>query len=86
MRIRMHSAGFHIRQVLKQCVQNVRRFIGAAGDESAEQCNLVVSNVAISDTTGLAVTNVMLGKQVVFVRFKMSAVCGSGLPRPPLLG
>jgi len=74
-----------IREVLKQCVQNVRRFIGSAGDEAAKQRNVVVRNMAVSNATGLAVTDVMLGKQIVFVRFKMGVVGGGGLPHSPLL-
>src|SRR5450830_1821219 len=85
MRIRMHAAGLHIREVLKQCVQNEGRLIGSTGDEATEQRNVVVRNMAVSDTTGLAVTDVMLGKQIVFVRFKVGAIGGGGFSRPPLL-
>lgn len=85
MGVGMHPARLQIREVLKQCVQNVRRFIGSAGDEAAKQRNVVVRNMAVSNATGLAVTNVMLGKQVVFIRFEMRAVGGCGLSRPPLL-
>jgi hypothetical protein len=35
--------------------------------------------------TSLAVSDMAFCKQIVFVRLKMSAVGGSGLPRPPLL-
>ena len=74
-----------IRKVLKQCIQNVRRFKGSTGDEAAKQRNVFVRNVAVSDTAIFAVTDDMLGKQIVFVCFKMGAVGGCRLACPPLL-
>ena len=79
MGIRMHAAWLHIGEVLKQRIQNEGRLIGAAGNETTEQCNVVVRDVAVGDSPGLAVANVMLGEQVVFVRLKMGAI---DLPRP----
>ena len=85
MGVCMHAMGLYIGEVLKQSIKNVRCLIGSARDKAAEQRNVDVRNVSVSDATGLAITNVMLGKKIVFVRFEMGAVSGCGLPRPPLL-
>ena len=85
MCISMHAAGLHIGEILKQRIQNVRRLIGSAGDESAEQRDVIVRHVAVGDATSLAVADMMLCKQIVLIRLKMGAIGGGRLPRPPLL-
>ena len=43
------------------------RLIGSAGDEAAEQRDVIVRHMSICNTTSFAVTDVMFSKQVVFV-------------------
>lgn len=85
MCIGMQAIGLHIRQVLKQSIQNLRRLVGPAGNETAKQSNVIVRNMSIRDATGFAVTNVMFSKQIAFVGFKVGSVSGGGLARTPLL-
>lgn len=58
----MHSAGFPLREVLKQHIQNVGRLVGSTGDEVTELRNVVVGDVGVSNATGRAVTDVMFGE------------------------
>ena len=62
MRIRMHTAGFHIREILKQSVQNVGRLVGSAGDKAAKQRDVIIGDMAVSNASGLAITDVMFGE------------------------
>ena len=62
MGIRMQPAGLQVREVVKQCIKYVRRFIDTTGDEATEQRNVVIGNMAVGDTTGFAIANVMLSE------------------------
>jgi hypothetical protein len=55
----------------------------AAGDEIAEQRDVIVGDVPIGDATGFAVPDMAFGEQVVFVSLKMRAVGNGRLARSP---
>lgn len=81
-----HAFGLQVRQVPEQGIEDVGGFIGAAGDESAEQGNIVVGNVAIGDSAGLSKADMVLSQQIVLVGFEVRPVrcrrlAGAPLPR-----
>lgn len=72
-----------IGQVFQEGIQYVRGFISAAGDKAAEQSDVVIRYVPVSNTPGLAVPDVVFGQQVVFIGLKVSTIRGGGIPGTP---
>jgi hypothetical protein len=57
-----------------QDVENVGGLVNAAADEAAEQRDVVVRDVAISDSAGLSISKVASRQQIVLESLEVGAV------------
>ena len=75
--------GLGVGQVPQQALDDVDRFPDAAGDEVAEQRDVVVGDVVVGDPAVAAVADVRLGQEVVDQRVDLRAVGGDARPVSP---
>ena len=84
MRIGMHPLRVQIGQIREQCIENVGRLVGAVGNKAAEERDVVVGDVPVGDTADLAIADMVLGHEIVFIDFKMRPIGHRRFPGPPL--
>ena len=80
----MHRCRLDVRGVLEQALQNVDRFPDAAWDEMAEQGDVRIRDVVVSDATVAAIPYRVLGKQAVLRELILGPIRRSRAAAPDL--
>jgi len=75
MGIGVHRVRLDVAFVLIERVEDVRAFVGATRDEVAEQGDVQVGNMVVSDTAKTAITYMTLGQKVPLVGVPLGPVC-----------
>ena len=84
MSICVYAFGVQVGEILQQGVEDVSCLIRSAGDEAAEERDVVIGDMSVGDSPGLAIANMVLGQQVVFVSLKVGTIGRGGIPSASL--
>jgi hypothetical protein len=84
--VALHGIGLEVGLVFDQSIQEVDRFVDAAGDEMAEQRNVPVRDVVIADATVTALVDMAFREQILLVEIPLRAIGGSVFAVSPVFG